>query len=73
MGLGVGSWSLKSKGGQRESGRCERGKGQGPPLPPFVFPRRHNSFSFRLALGTMGREVSRALQLHVKQIITERM
>lgn len=41
--------------------------------PPFLFPRRHNSFSFRLALGTMGREGSRAFQLHVKRIVTERM
>ena len=63
---------LKSKGGQREL-ESREGEERAGTSPPSLLPWKHHGFTLWLALGTMGREASGALRLHVKGVLMEGM
>lgn len=72
IGLGLGACHSRAREGKGNQVGVRVGAGAGT-SPPSLFPGRYHGFSLRLALGTMGREASRALKLHVKGVIMEGM
>lgn len=69
--LGVGAWPSRAREGKENQGDVRR-EGAGTSSPSLL-PLRHHGFSLWLAMSTMGREVARALWLHVKGVLMEGM